>query len=59
MSKPKGSTHLWKATLPAAACVGTHLIEIRETGMQGRTLVAQRVIRIAPAEAPAADAAAE
>jgi len=56
MSKPKGSTHLWKATLPSATCIGTHLIEIRETDMHGRTLIAQRVIRIAPAKTQAAAA---
>ena len=51
MSKPKASTHLWKLPLPPDAVVGTHLIEIRETGLDGRTIIAQRVIRIAPAEA--------
>lgn len=53
MSKPKGSTHLWKLNLPTGVSVGTHLIEIRETDMHGRTVRGHRVIRIAPAEAPA------
>ena len=51
MSKPKGSTHLWKSPLPSGASVGTHLIEVRETDMHGRTIRSQRVLRITPAEA--------
>lgn len=57
MSKPKASTHLWKVVMPPAAPVGTHLIEVRETDMNGRMLNAQRVIRIAPAVAQATAAA--
>lgn len=53
MSKPKSSTHLWKAALPTDTAVGTHLIEIRETDMHGRTIKSQRVIRIAEAAAQA------
>jgi hypothetical protein len=49
MSKPKGSTHLWKAPLPSGTAVGTHLIEVRETDMNGRTIKAQRVLRVAAA----------
>lgn len=51
MSKPKPSTHLWKTPLPSDAVVGTHLIEIRETDLHGRTTKAQRVLRIEPAAA--------
>ncbi|MDA1052209.1 MAG: calcineurin-like phosphoesterase family protein [Planctomycetota bacterium] len=47
MSKPKASTHLWKAAIPTDATVGTHSIEVRETDMNGRTLIARRVLRIA------------
>ncbi len=49
MSKPKASTHLWKATLPETSA-GTHLIEVRETDMHGRATTSQRVIRIGVAE---------
>ena len=48
MSRPKASTHLWKARLPATL-VGTHLIEVRETDMHGRVTTSQRVVRIAAA----------
>ncbi len=50
MSRPKASTHLWKSTLPAAT-VGTHLIEVRETDMNGRVTTSQRVVRISAAVA--------
>jgi hypothetical protein len=48
MSKPKPSTHLWQARLPADPPAGTHLISIRETDMFGRTHEGRRVIRIVP-----------
>lgn len=54
MSKPKNSTHLWKASLPRDTVPGTHLIEVRETDMHGRAISSQRVIRIAPATENAA-----
>ena len=50
MSKPKISTHLWKALLPAGVPEGTHLIEVRETDMNGRVVKAHRVLRVAPVE---------
>ena len=55
MSKPKGSTHLWKAPLPTNAAVGTHLIQVRETDRHGRQNSSQRVIRIAPTQTQAGD----
>ncbi|MCA9144267.1 MAG: hypothetical protein KDB05_15830, partial [Planctomycetales bacterium] len=48
MSKPKASTHLWKASLSSGVPVGTHLIEVRETDMHGRVHKSQRVIRVSP-----------
>jgi arylsulfatase A-like enzyme len=48
MTKPKNSTHLWKAKLSSTIPTGTHLIEIRETDMNGRVVTGQRVIRVAP-----------
>ncbi len=57
MSKPKPSTHLWKSPLPSGVSTGAHLIEIRETDMNGRTLKAERVIRVSPAVAQATAAA--
>jgi len=46
MSKPKPSTHLWKAALPANISPGTHLIQIRATDMDDRTVKGQRVLRV-------------
>lgn len=46
LPKPKPSSHLWKAALPATTPAGTHLIEVRATDARGRTVTSQRVIRI-------------
>jgi len=57
IKKPKGSTHLWKATLPTGLAAGTHLIRIRAIDMHGRPNAASRVLRVAPAPVPAVPAA--
>ena len=46
MSKPKPSTHLWKAALPADISPGTHLIQIRATDTDDRVVKGQRVLRV-------------
>jgi len=46
LTKPKGSTHLWKGPLPKSLPVGTHLIEISGTDEFGRPVHGQRIIRI-------------
>ncbi|MEX2113373.1 MAG: calcineurin-like phosphoesterase family protein [Pirellulales bacterium] len=46
MSKPKESTHLWKASLPSTAAAGTLLLKIRASDVNGDLLTAQRVIRV-------------
>ncbi len=48
LPKPKTCSHLWKATLPADAPAGTHLLRVRTTDMHGRTHAATRVIRLVP-----------
>lgn len=54
IKQPKPSTHLWKANLPKSLAAGTHLIRVRTVDMFGRSYQASRVIRVAPAPAPAA-----
>ncbi len=56
IKNPKGSTHLWKAALPASATAGTHLIRVRTTDMHGRSYQASRVLRVTPAPTSAATA---
>lgn len=46
MSKPKASSHLWKAPLPAGVGAGTHQIEVRATDDFGRTHTDRRVLRV-------------
>ena len=48
LSKPKPSTHLWKAELPPRLEPGTHLIQIEATDRHGRAYTGKRVIRVAP-----------
>lgn len=51
MSKPKSSTHLWKATLPDNLKAGSHVIEVRATvgslgGQSGRQVSGKRTFRV-------------
>ncbi|MEZ6117849.1 MAG: calcineurin-like phosphoesterase C-terminal domain-containing protein [Pirellulaceae bacterium] len=46
LTKPKASTHLWKAKLPANLPVGTHWIHIKATDDFGQTFLDQRSIRV-------------
>ncbi len=46
MSKPKNSTHLWKATLPKGLSAGSQLIEIRSKNLFGKTVSGRRIIRV-------------
>ncbi|MCA9088406.1 MAG: calcineurin-like phosphoesterase family protein [Planctomycetaceae bacterium] len=48
MSRPKPSTHLWKAPLPAGLAPGVHRLEIQATDMWSRKYTASRVIRVTP-----------
>ncbi|MCB9881098.1 MAG: calcineurin-like phosphoesterase C-terminal domain-containing protein [Planctomycetes bacterium] len=51
MSKPKPSTHLWRAHLPADLPIGTHLIHVRETDENGEVEHGYQVFRVeAPVE---------
>jgi hypothetical protein len=56
MSKPKESTHLWKANLPSSSVEGSLLLKIRATDVNGDLHTAERVIRVTQ-PAPAAAAA--
>ncbi len=44
--RPKPSTHLWKANLPAGIAPGIHLIRVRGTDVNGKLQQSQRVIRV-------------
>lgn len=44
---PKPSSHLWKATLPEGLAAGTHVISVRGTTHEGRTVTGKRIIRVA------------
>ena len=46
LPKPRPSSHLWEATLPAGLSGGTHLLHVQTTDMDGRTYHARRTIRI-------------
>ena len=46
LPKPKSSSHLWKATLPATAAEGSLLLRIRATDVNGDMHTDQRVIRV-------------
>jgi len=46
LPRPKTSTHLWKATLPADTPAGTHLLEIRATNANGTPVFGRRVVRV-------------
>ena len=56
LPKPKPSTHLWKAQLPADLPLGTHQIEVRATDVNGKPVLGQRLFRIT-ATVPAAPTA--
>lgn len=46
MSKPGICTHLWKASPPADLAAGTHLVSVRATDPDGRTVAGKYVIRV-------------
>lgn len=46
LSKPKASTHLWKLPLPEGLAPGSHLVEIRTTGMFGKKHSGRRIVRV-------------
>ena len=46
LSKPKKSTHIWKARIPANIAAGTHRIEIKATDLWGREFTSNRIIRV-------------
>jgi hypothetical protein len=50
LPKPKESSHLWKALLPANLPMRTHLIEVRATDDWGRTFTAERILRVQKSE---------
>lgn len=54
LPKPKPSTHLWKANLPAGLTPGIHLIEVRATDVNGKPVHGQRSLRVTSASDQAA-----
>ncbi len=52
LPKPKASSHLWKAALPAGAAAGTNLLRVRATDANGKMHKAQRVLRVRPVRQP-------
>lgn len=46
LPKPKDSTHIWEATLPANPAPGLHEITVRTTDIYGRTYEDRRHVRI-------------
>ncbi len=53
LPKPKASSHLWKASLPASSDPGPHLLRIRATDVNGDLHEARRVIRVTASTAGA------
>jgi hypothetical protein len=49
--RPKPSTHLWKANLPAGIAPGIHLVRIRGTDVNGKLQESRRVFRVVEAVA--------
>jgi hypothetical protein len=50
LTKPKPTTHLWKAPLPADLAAGLHLLTVETTDMHGRTFAAHHIVQIRAAE---------
>ena len=46
LPKPKNSTHLWKATLPADLEPGLHVLEVRATEETGKQFESRRLFRV-------------
>ncbi len=46
LPKPKASSHLWRANLPADVPAGTDRIQIRATDERGRVFHGERIIRV-------------
>ena len=46
MSRPKPSTHLWKAKLPAGLKLGQHVLEVREKGLRTGYVTGHRTFRV-------------
>jgi hypothetical protein len=46
LTRPKLSTHLWRAPLPADVEPGVYTLRVRTTDMHGRSYAGRRVIRI-------------
>ena len=46
LTRPKKSTHVWHARLPAGIGVGTHTLGVRTTDMHGREFTGTRVMRV-------------
>lgn len=46
LTRPKNSSHIWKAKLPPQLDKGTYAIEIQATDSNGKTFVERRIIRI-------------
>jgi len=50
---PSITDHLWRALLPATLPVGTHMIEVETTDMDGKVYTDRESIRVVPLPTPA------
>jgi hypothetical protein len=48
LPKPHPTPHIWRGTMPTSLTPGTHLIEIRSSESDGKSVVNRRVIRVEP-----------
>jgi len=46
LSKPHKTPHIWRGKMPVALASGTHLIEVRSTQADGKSVTNRRVIRV-------------
>ena len=46
LPKPKPSSHLWRASLPAGIGPGTHALEVKSTDRLGRVSSGRRILRV-------------
>jgi hypothetical protein len=49
---PSITDHLWRALLPATMSVGTHMVEVETTDMDGKVYTDRESIRVVPLPAP-------
>jgi len=48
LPKPHTTPHIWRGSMPTSLSQGTHVIEVRSTESDGKSVVNRRVIRVEP-----------